>query len=243
MEAQELTARQQKLLKSIVEKYVETASPVGSETLEREASLGVSPATLRNEMVKLTNLGILSQPHTSAGRIPTADGFRFYINNLMDQKQLAVKDEVTIKEKLWDDRHERRRILKDAAQALADKTHALGVAMTSDDTYYSGLANILDMPEFYDIDVTRTLLSMLDQTNQLVDIFFGRQDDLGVHVVFGTDLDDQFLQPCSFVYSRFSIGDGQGVVGVIGPSRLNYPAVIPTVRYLSNLMEELAPGW
>lgn len=243
MEAPELTTRQQKLLKSIVEKYVETANPVGSETLEREANLGVSPATLRNEMVRLTNLGFLSQPHTSSGRIPTTDGFRYYISNLMDQRQLAVKDEVTIKEKLWDDRHERRRILKDAAQALADKTHVLGIAMTDDDTYYSGLANILDMPEFYDIDVTKTLLSMLDQTNQLVNIFFGRPDDLGVHVVFGADLDDQFLRPCSFVYSRFSIGDGQGVVGVIGPSRLNYPSIFPAVRYLSKLMEELAPGW
>ena len=66
----DLTDRQKSLLRAVIEKYIETAEPVGSETVEKEAKLGVSPATIRNEMVRLTSLGYLKQPHTSAGRIP-----------------------------------------------------------------------------------------------------------------------------------------------------------------------------
>ena len=81
----DLTDRQKELLKAIVELHVKNGESVGSQTLEKEYSLGVSPATIRNEMVKLTEMGFLKQPHTSAGRVPTSMGYRVYIQDLMKE--------------------------------------------------------------------------------------------------------------------------------------------------------------
>src|SRR5207253_444065 len=97
----DLSDRQKDLLKAIVELYVKEGEPVGSQNVEKAYNLGVSPATIRNEMVKLTESGFLKQPHTSAGRIPTSMGFRVYIGELMKEKELPISAEVSIKENLW----------------------------------------------------------------------------------------------------------------------------------------------
>src|SRR4051812_41750055 len=102
----DLTVRQEELLKAIVETYVKTGEPVGSEQIEKEFSLGVSPATIRNEMVRLTEMGFLKQPHTSAGRIPTSMGYRIYIQQLMKEKEMPVSAEVSMKQNLWQRRFE-----------------------------------------------------------------------------------------------------------------------------------------
>src|SRR3989344_3380098 len=102
----DLTDRQKDLLKAIVELYVKTGEPIGSEVLDKEYNLGVSPATIRAEMVKLTQEGFLKQPHTSAGRIPTSMGFRLYIAELMKEKDMPVAAEVSIKEHLWQQRYQ-----------------------------------------------------------------------------------------------------------------------------------------
>ena len=86
----EITERQKQILCQIIEEYAETASPVGSVTMAK--LFGVSPATVRAEMAKLEMLGLISQPHTSAGRVPTDAGYRFYVNNLEDNREM--KDDV-----------------------------------------------------------------------------------------------------------------------------------------------------
>ncbi|MBI3887631.1 hypothetical protein HY310_01010, partial [Candidatus Microgenomates bacterium] len=152
----DLTPRQIKILKHIIEEYIETAEPVGSETLDKKFNLGVSPATLRNEMVALTNQGYLKQVHTSSGRNPTPKALRLYVSNLMQPKNLSVTDEVKIKEKVFDYKSEFEKALREATRELATCTKSLAVAADSDgDVYYSGTANILAMPEFFDIDLTR----------------------------------------------------------------------------------------
>src|SRR3989344_8762336 len=97
----DLSDRQKALLKAIIEEYIDSAEPIGSETIDRKHNLGVSPATIRNEMVRLTDLGYLRQPHTSAGRTPTSLGMRVFVTELMKEKELPVSAEVSIKEKLW----------------------------------------------------------------------------------------------------------------------------------------------
>src|SRR3989344_8630644 len=109
---EDLTDRQKQLLKHIVDVYIETAEPVGSETIVAKTSLGVSPATIRNEMAALSEKGFLKQVHTSAGRIPTPTGLKFYINELMKEQSVPVKDEVSIKEALWDYRFQFQRLLR-----------------------------------------------------------------------------------------------------------------------------------
>src|SRR5438067_2119145 len=98
----DLSQRQIQILKHIVREYIDTAEPVGSETLEKKYDLGVSPATIRNEMAEMVRLGYLSKPHTSAGRVPTSKALKLYVSDLMKMRDLSVAEEVEAKEKVWD---------------------------------------------------------------------------------------------------------------------------------------------
>lgn len=240
----ELTDRQIKILKTIIEEYMERAEPVGSETLEKKYELGVSPATIRNEMNKLTKAGYLKQPHTSAGRVPTKEAFKLYVDQLMEEKKLSVADEVAAKEKIWDARFDFDKLMREATRALAEQARALAVAATkAGDVYHSGYAYLLEMPEFYDIDVTKTILSMLDETQALLDLFEKSFGEEPVHLLLGEELGYEFLEPCGMVFTHFEAGPKKsGSLGVIGPSRLYYPRIIPIVRHFGSLIEELAKG-
>ena len=236
----DLTDRQKNLLRAVIEKYIETAEPIGSETIEKESKLGVSPATIRNEMVKLTSLGYLRQPHTSAGRIPTSVGMKFYVDQLMEEKSLSLKDEVAIKEELGEKKERFDKLLRHTAKVLADQTHSMALATDEEnDIYASGMANILDMPEFYDIDITKTVLSMLDKAEMLSAIFGQLSTEEQIKILFGEELGVPYLEPCGFVISRYQMTSHRGVLAVVGPSRLNYQVIIPTMRYFSQLLSSL----
>lgn len=245
-----LTDRQRDLLKAIVEIYVKTGEPVGSETLEKEYNLGVSPATIRNEMVHLTEVGYLKQLHTSAGRTPTSMGYREYISNLMKEKELPISAEVSMKEALWQQRYHESRLLREAVKALASRCRMLALAINEDgDLFYSGAANILDWPEFEDIDVTRFVLSLFDECPTLQEIIGRAVGVENIHILFGEDLGFENFQPVGFVFCRFKTSvvkensNKLGVIGVIGPARMNFPVVLPYVRYTSKLIEEAVRSW
>src|SRR3989338_3033271 len=228
----DLTDRQLHILIVIIEEYIETAEPVASETLDKKYNLGVSPATIRNEMVRLTNTGYLKQPHTSAGRTPTPKAMRLYVDKLMKPKELSVADEVSVKQKIWDYRKEMDKLLREATKALAYQTKTMSIAATDEgDIYTSGVGNILDMPEFYDIDITRHLLDSLDEYDYLWNIISRHfQDPQGFSVLLGEDLGRQLLQECGGVFVHFSSSSHQGTIGIVGPARLNFPRVVPLVR-------------
>src|SRR3990172_6099222 len=97
----DLVARQIQILRAIIEEFISTAKPVGSDTIDKKFNIGVSPATIRNEMVYLTKEGYLQKSHISAGRIPTPLALRLYVNEIMKEKELSVADEVSAKEKIW----------------------------------------------------------------------------------------------------------------------------------------------
>lgn len=237
----DLSDRQQALLKAIVEEYIESAEPVGSEVIERKHNLGVSPATIRIEMVRLTDMGYLRQPHTSAGRAPTSVGMRFYIQELMKEKQLPVTAEVSIKEKLWQQRYKQERLIKEAVSALAQRLDMLGLAIDDQGSvYYAGAANILDWPEFYDIDVTRFVLSLFDENPRLKEIIGHAVGSDPIHILFGEEMEFEYLRPTSFVFTKYNIGGGDktGIVGVIGPARMNFALVLPYVKYVRDLLNE-----
>lgn len=241
----DLTQRQIQILKSLIEEYIETADAVGSETLEKKHNLSASPATIRNEMVRLTELGYLKKPHTSSGRVPTPQGMKFYVRQLMKEKDLSLAEEVAVKEQLWDYRMREHNFLRKLAKALAEKTKALAVVTTNEgDVFCSGYANILDMPEFFDIDVTKSLLTMVDEFEYFQQLFSGGMDDEDVHILLGEDLGPKLQGPYGFVFTHYQTPENtKGEVGVLGPTRLNYTSVVPTVRYFGDLIEEISKEW
>lgn len=236
----DLSTRQIQILKYIVKEYIDTAEPVGSETLEKKYDLGVSPATIRNEMSEMVQLGYLSKPHSSAGRVPTSKAIKFYINELMKEKELSVAEEVEAKERVWDIRQQEGAFLRAMTKNLAQKTRTLAVATTNEgDIYFAGYSHILDMPEFYDIDITKNLLNILDDVSYFESIF--QKIESNYAVLFGEDLGQELLRPYSFVFSKFHTHkDRNGSIGVVGPARLRYEYVVPFVRYYGNLVGEVA---
>jgi heat-inducible transcriptional repressor len=228
-------------MKAIIEEHIQSGFPVGSEMLDKKYNLGISPATIRNEMVVLTKKGLLNQPHTSAGRVPSNTALKMYIKNLMEEKELSVADEVSVKEKVWDYRHEVNKLLREATRVLAEKSHSLAITATEEgNVYHSGYANILDLPEFYDISVTRSLLSVIDDFEQVLSFFHKDQTEELVHVLLGEDLGNEYLGPVGLVYTHFRVGEfTKGSLGVVGPYRIDFQRIIPLVRYFGHLIEEV----
>jgi len=241
----ELTQRQIKILKCVVEEYIETAEPVGSETLEKKFSLGISSATIRNEMSALTQLGYLKKGHSSAGRAPTSIGLKYYVRNLMTSKNLSVAEEIGAKEKVWDYRNEFEKLIKEAARELASRTRSMAVATTEQGAiYYCGAAHLLDEPEFFNIDVTKAVLSLLDNNNYWFDILSKVSSDdpmtsSNIHLLVGEDLGMEHLDTCGFVYQTYEAGPHRGILGVMGPARFHYPQVVPLVDYFADLISSL----
>lgn len=242
----DLTDRQLQILKAIIEEFITTAEPVASETLDKKYNLGISPATIRNEMVKLTTAGFLKQPHTSAGRSPTPFGLKFFVTKLMKTKELSVNDEVNVKQKIWDHRSRMDHLLREATKTLAYQTQVMSLAATDEgDFWTSGLGNILDMPEFYDIDITKHLLDTLDEYDYWWRIFSGinTRGEEPLRVLLGDELGSELLNQCGGVFISFSSASHQGTIGVVGPFRLNYPKIVPVVRYMGSLINDLAKSW
>lgn len=118
-----MDGRKRMVLRAVVEKYIEKAEPVGSKTLSEQQLLNCSPATLRNEMAALEELGYLEHPHTSAGRVPTAKGYRIYVNELMERHRLSIEETETINKALKQKLSELDDMLMQAGKLVSQLTH------------------------------------------------------------------------------------------------------------------------
>lgn len=238
-----LSSRQTQILKVIIDEYITTAEPVGSLALEKKYNLGISPATIRAEMATLTAMKYLKQPHTSSGRIPTPLAMKFYINQLMEEKQMSVTDEVKTKEQVWDAREDFEKLMCEATEALARQTHSLAVTATDDgEVWTAGFSDVFDYPEFRDdVALCQSVFSLLEKDdNKLRKIFFEKLTGITpIEVIFGPDLDLPSFEELGVVATRFDINGKQGAMAVIGPLRLNYQVIIPNVRFMRKLLQEL----
>lgn len=241
-----LTSRQTQILKTIIDEYIATAEPVGSESMDKKYNLGVSPATIRNEMVALTSAGYLRKPHTSAGRIPTPTAMKFYINQLMEEKQMSLVDEVKAKEEVWDSRDDIDELMDEATHALAARTRSLAVAALKDKKnrfWQAGQSYIFNNPEFAEMAACQNLFSIFDEFDKMDRLFFGMaQPASPLEVLFGEEIGWPELMPAGVIATHFNIKGKPGALGVIGPARSNYGTVIPILRYFGNLIEEVANG-
>lgn len=236
-----LSARQTKILKALIDEYIETAEPVGSEALEKKYSMGVSPATIRNEMSELTKLGYLKQPHTSAGRVPTSEAMKFYIDQLMEEKSISVADEVKVKEDVWDSRDNIDALMKEAVHSLAQRTQSLAIGTVNDgEIWHSGYANVFLSPMLMDFDVSPQIFSMIEEARRMHELFFERMTGASpIEVLFGEELGWAGLDPLGIVGTRFKIRNHDAALGVVGPTNLRYHTVIPYLRCFREQIQEI----
>jgi len=126
----ELDARKQKILKTVIDLYIATGEPVGSKAVAEHLDISVSSATIRNEMSALDSLGYLQQPHTSAGRIPSYAGYRFYIDRLMNPSPISEQEKTAIQHRFLQSGHDPQKLLESAGLALADITGCTAISTT-----------------------------------------------------------------------------------------------------------------
>lgn len=240
----EITPRQKAILSQIIEEYAETASPVGSVTMAK--LFGVSPATVRAEMARLEAMGLIAQPHTSAGRIPTDAGYRFYVNNLEngltestraeDERKSLERGthalEVRINAQSRADAAIRR-----AVDALVELTGNLGLATIDGQLYLSGISRLFTQPEFSDTRRVQSVAKLLDNLEpwlreaapgEALNIFIGQENPIGKN------------SEVSLIVSKFrSPFSDRSYIGVLGPTRQNYLRVMGLVRYAGAMLEEI----
>ena len=232
----ELTTRQQEILCSIIEEYAETASPVGSVTLAK--LFDVSPATIRAEMAKLEALGLIAQPHTSAGRVPTDAGYRFYVNHLETKQAVepTFDRSAHVLEVRVSSQSRADAAIRGAVDSLAELTGNLGLATIGDQLYLSGISRLFTQPEFVDSTCVRAVAKLLDNLEpwlreaapgEPLNIFIGHENPIGKN------------SEVSLIISKFrSPFSDKSYIGVLGPTRQNYIRVTALVRRAGEMLEE-----
>lgn len=230
-----MTERQYKILSAIVEQYAEVASPVGSQLLAR--AFNVSSATIRADMAELEHLGFIHQPHTSAGRVPTDKGYRWYVNNLQaseSQPQLQ-RNARTLNTRVLG-AGEPTQAIKSAVDSLVDMTGNLGIGTIGSQLYMSGLSNLFSQPEFVGGDMLKGVTYLLDNLepwlretapNQPLNVYIGQENPIGK------------TSGCSLIISRFrSPYSDKSYIGVVGPTRQSYRNVMGLVSHAGQMLEE-----
>lgn len=197
----------------VVEEHTKTASPVGSKVLAQRRDVGRSSATIRNELAELEELGYLHQPYTSAGRVPTEAGYRYYVQHLMAPTELMGHERSSLS-RFGQDRDAR----KDLARTLSALAGAgVWVAFGSRDVYYTGLSHLFGQPEFTDHEFAWAVSSVIDHLDETVDAMFA---NVRAEVDVRVGKDNPFSDRCSVIVSRFD--HSPAVMGILGPVRMDY---------------------
>lgn len=246
-----LTERQKEILFAIIEQYAEVATPVGSVTLAK--LFDVSSATIRAEMAKLESFGLIAQPHTSAGRIPTDAGYRYYVNSLVEESESAEfgpelpnprlprleaphSRSTHVLEVRVSSQASAETMIKTAVDSLVELTGNLGLGTIGNQLYLAGISRLLTQPEFVDLARVQAVAKLLDNLEpwlreaapgEPLNIFIGKENPIGKS------------SGVSLIISKFrSPFSDNSYIGVLGPTRQNYQKVMSLVRQAGEMLEK-----
>lgn len=238
-----MTERQIAILEAIIEQYAEVAVPVGSVTLAK--LFGVSSATVRSEMARLEELGLIAQPHTSAGRVPTDKGYRLYVNRLTENEHVSSTNEPrlidrsarAIDARVQTHVNQADRAIRSAVDSLVELTRNMGLATIGDELYLSGMSNLFSHPEFADGVHVQAVARLIDNLepwlrevapNEPLNVYIGSENPIGKS------------SGASLIISRFqSPYSSRSYIGVLGPTRQDYAKTMRLVRYTGSMLEEV----
>ena len=239
-----MSERQAAILITIIEQYAEVAVPVGSVTLAK--LFGVSSATVRSEMAQLEELGMITQPHTSAGRVPTDKGYRFYVNRLSEEQAhnmpVGQPESIDRSARAIDARvqtHANRadHAIRSAVNSLVELTHNMGLATIGDELYMSGMSNLFSHPEYSDGSHVQAVARLIDNLepwlrevapNEPLNVYIGSENPIGKS------------SGASLIISKFrSPYSNRSYIGVLGPTRQDYAKTMRLVRYTGAMLEEV----
>lgn len=337
-----LDDRKLRILQAIIDDYIHTAEPVGSRSIAKKHELGLSSATIRNEMADLEEMGFLEQPHTSAGRVPSDKGYRLYVDQLMQIEQLSEIDIEKIRTDMDIRINELSQIIRNASIVMSKITKYTSMAVTphikksalkavqvvpieqgkalviivtdsnivrnslvritekitpdfliqvsnmlndklkgftlemlksnilnteveqltalpynlikpildgiedlirtidQPEIYLEGTTNILNFPEFKEVQKAKEFLNILDEKKLVSDLLIGnlyRNNDIIIQI--GNENIIEGIKDCSLVTASYSVGDHViGTIGIIGPTRMEYSKVVSSMNHIRNKINQ-----
>ena len=233
-----MNERQSRLLAAIIDQFVETALPVGSRRLLETAHFPVSSATIRAEMMTLEDEGFLVQPHVSAGRIPTALGYRMYVKEFMQptkgEKAVLRKFE-TLKEQYFKRKDQER--VYDAVALLSQMIPNVSFATVPhlEQVFFMGFSNALRQPEFeQDARLARSVAEVLE--TKLASILQNIDVDKEVRYYIGEEHLLTQLQSCSMMVTEYDLRGSKGAIGILGPLRMDYAYNTVALELVADLL-------
>ncbi len=233
--------RRTEIFGAIVEHFIKTAEPVGSKTIILSYDFKVSPATVRNDMAELEEAGLLEQPHTSAGRVPTDKGYRLYVNELANfevARRLALKNIEKIRETYLADNAKRQ--VHRAVQILSQSSPNLSFATipNEEETFFMGVSKMLRQPEFIEAPLRASqVLEVMEDKRQFLEGIANLDLSNDATILIGEENILEGFESCSLIVTRYQVEGFAGAIGILGPKRMPYAYNSALITEVRNLLE------
>jgi len=233
--------RHKKILAAVVEEYTNSAVPVGSKVLAEKYGFDLSPATIRNDMQELEEKGFLHQPHISAGRIPTDKGYRYFVEEIMKDQKLSLKDQKKLQTEVLKLKAQNSRLSRTTAKLLSSLSGNLAITGQEKEFYDFGMSELLSKPEFQAIDEFCRVAEVLDYIDENIDTILAEVKDNETKIFIGRENPIKEISNCSMVVSPYKTKEGErGVLAIIGPKRMKYAKNKSLLDYVRKLISPAA---
>lgn len=233
-----ITERQAGILNIIVEEYINSFRPVSSELLEKKYNFGICPATIRIELQKLTNCGYLYQPHTSAGRIPTDKGYRFFVNNLIEKEFLNFSENFEFQKRIKKELNDVLKFSQVITKYLSSlcSNLVLGYLISEKILWKEGWEKILQKPEFQNPEYILKFTEMLKIFEENIEQF-KNLSKVQVYIYIGKENPFPKARDFSTIITKYHlIKEHEGILAILGPKRMIYSKNIGLVNSLTKLL-------
>lgn len=232
----EITSRQAKILAAIVKENCETGQPVASGDLVDKYNFNISSPTIRNEMQILEKLEFIKQPHTSAGRVPTDKGFRYFVNQLMDRVKLSVKEQDALRHELIKLQMAHVEMGRRLSKLLSEHSNQASFTLLGDEVSTFGLSNILDNPALPAEDA-KEIAKFFDGIDEHASKMITEYSGKGPEAKIGKEIQLSKNSDYSMIVSGLKLPSGKkGVIGLVGPKSMKYEKNLSLMEYISKLL-------
>ncbi|MBU0661098.1 hypothetical protein KKG22_02865 [Patescibacteria group bacterium] len=226
-----LTDRQLQIFQFVIEQYIKTAEPIGSKFLAESGVFDIREATIRNELRALEEAGYLTHPHTSAGRIPTESGYRFFVEELLVLKEIGNKaqEEFDIIAKSEYDKQQKQKFF---AKYLAEVSGtAIIVVFDRNSMYYTGFSSLFSEPEFREYEKALSVSAIFDKCESCLETL-KKEKEKGKYYLIGKE--NPLSEHCSTLLGSFG---ENGLFLLTGPMRMDYGRNISYLNKILGLIE------
>jgi transcriptional regulator of heat shock response len=237
----DIQERKDMVLGYVVQQYIKNLNPIGSAFLAKEYHLDWSSATIRNILAELEEDGYLTHPHTSAGRIPTHRGYRYYVDNLMHQIQLLEGEKDRIQREYQDKIHQLEKLVDKTSRIVSDVTHYTSIISVDGwdgKIVFRGTNYMVAYPEMQNIQKIQNLLKVLEEKERILEVI-NRDLEHKVQIYIGQEIACKEIEGCSLAVCEYHQKDGSsGRIAVLGPTSMDYERVVSTLDYVTELINE-----